>query len=307
MNKKRILTMSKKRILVAGWFSFPDRHATFGDVQAMQVVTQWLTEEGFDYDIVENTPTGTKSVSLENINLEKYKTLIFICGPWFNSFDMFGKDFAKHFSSCFKIGINLSVTDEKHGFDLLLPRDFFTTKNPDLVFAAKSDNVPVVGLFLVHSQEQYGNKQRHDQVKKAVLKYIETEGHALIELDTLIENNPTGISNASQLQSLIRKCDYIISSRLHGTVYSLKNNVPVLAIDCVKGGAKVTAQANAVKWPAIINGDGITVDGIKKGVQIALDNKKHIDTLKINALKDIEKIHNSLIEGLNNGIQTQSS
>jgi len=34
-----------------GWFSWPDRKATFGDVQAMEVVTKWLLDEGFDYDV----------------------------------------------------------------------------------------------------------------------------------------------------------------------------------------------------------------------------------------------------------------
>ena len=70
---------------------------------------------------------------------------------------------------------------------------------------------------------------------------------------------------------------------MHGLVYSLKNNIPALAIDCIANGAKVTAQAEAVGWPAILNGDGITVENIKTGVKTAIDNKDKIKKLKKDA------------------------
>jgi hypothetical protein len=297
MNKNK---SSNKKILVAGWFSFLNRQATFGDFQAMEVVSNWLKIAELKHDIAIESLQHPSGIPTSKIVPTDYDVLIFICGPWFgSSFSMFGNQYKEHFKSILKIGVDLSVTNKNHGFDLLLPRDFFEIKNPDLVYAAKSNKVLVAGLLMVHPQPMYKNKQRHSHVIKIIREYLELKGHAVLELDTLTQSNPCGIKNASQLESLISKCDFIISSRLHGMVYSLKNNIPVLAIDCVAGGAKVTAQAEAVGWPAILNGDGITVEDIETGVKTAIDNKDKIKQLNIDAVKKISEIEKRLINHLN--------
>ena len=291
--------MKPKNILLAGWFSFLNRKATFGDFQAMEVVSSWLKNAQIAHDIAVESLQCPNGVHTPKIVPTDYDVLIFICGPWQNNFTMFGKQYEEHFKSILKIGVDLSVTNKNHGFDLLLPRDFFEIKNPDLVYAATSSKLSIVGLFMIHSQPKYGDRQRHSHVSKVVEEYLELQGHVVLKLDTLTESNPEGIKNASQLECLIGRCDFIISSRLHGTVYSLKNNIPVLAIDCVAGGAKVTAQAEAVGWPAIVNGDGITVEDIETGVRTAIDNKDKIKQLNIDAVKKISKIEKQLIDYLN--------
>jgi hypothetical protein len=280
------------KTLVVGWFSWPDNNATFGDVQAMEVVTKWLSGEGFDYDVAGNEFNGVEGLPIDGVDPSNYDSFIFVCGPWW------GHPLLEKFSSCFRIGIDISVYCENHGFSLLLARDSSTVKNPDLVFEARSDEVQVVGLALVHPQSEYGDRQRHSQVEEAVLAYLESEGAAVIRLDTKTKDNNAGISTVSQLEALIRRCDVVISSRLHGMVYSLKNNTPVLAIDCVAGGAKVTAQAQALKWPAIINGNGITVDEIKAGVERAMIHKLYIDNVKADASVVIAKTKETMIEEL---------
>jgi hypothetical protein len=40
--------------------------------------------------------------------------------------------------------------------------------------------------------------------------------------------------------------------RMHGLVLALKHGVPALAVDPVAGGAKVTAQSRALRWPAVL-------------------------------------------------------
>jgi hypothetical protein len=46
--------------------------------------------------------------------------------------------------------------------------------------------------------------------------------------------------------------DLVVTTRLHGLVLALKNAVPTLAADPVAGGAKVSAQAQAWSWPAVV-------------------------------------------------------
>jgi hypothetical protein len=43
--------------------------------------------------------------------------------------------------------------------------------------------------------------------------------------------------------------EILLTTRLHGTVLSLKNGVPVLAVDAVSGGDKVTRQTKMLGWP----------------------------------------------------------
>jgi hypothetical protein len=46
--------------------------------------------------------------------------------------------------------------------------------------------------------------------------------------------------------------------RLHGLVLALRAGVPVLAVDPVAGGGKVTAQAAAWDWPAVLAAEQVT-------------------------------------------------
>jgi hypothetical protein len=57
------------------------------------------------------------------------------------------------------------------------------------------------------------------------------------------------------LEAVIRRVDLMITTRLHGLVLALRNGIPALAVDPIAGGAKVTAQARAWDWPAIITTD----------------------------------------------------
>jgi hypothetical protein len=43
----------------------------------------------------------------------------------------------------------------------------------------------------------------------------------------------------------------VVTTRLHGLVFGLKAGVPVLAVDPVAGGGKVTAQGTALDWPVV--------------------------------------------------------
>jgi hypothetical protein len=62
-------------------------------------------------------------------------------------------------------------------------------------------------------------------------------------------------STPAGLDALLRRMDVIVTTRLHGLVLGLRSGVPALAIDPVVGGAKVSAQARALQWPAAVTAD----------------------------------------------------
>ena len=256
--------------LVAGWFSYKNNQATFGDTEAMHVVTGWLDEANISYDIACHPVNGTDGLDINALDPTIYTLFIFVCGPWGRG----SNKILERFSHCRKIGVDLTLGKHAylhHGFDVVLARDMPGTLNPDLVFAAKVPTLPLVGIAQVHAQKMYGNRQRHQRVEAAINEYLSRGEVTSIILDTLHYENPVKIENAVQYENLVSRLDAVISTRLHGMVFALKRGVPVVAIDAIAGGAKVTAQANAVGWPLVLNGDTVDADQISASVKQCLN------------------------------------
>lgn len=66
------------------------------------------------------------------------------------------------------------------------------------------------------------------------------------------------------------KVDVLITNRLHGLVLGLKNNVPVVAVDSVAGGGKVSAQAKALGWQVLIPVEELSVEKLDETVRKCL-------------------------------------
>ena len=142
----------KQRAIVAGWFSYADRKATFGDIKARDVVCEWLSDANIPFDVAGDQSYQIDGVDINKVSPKAYTIFIFVCGPW-----QLQKPILERFQHCMKIGVNLSITNEgNEGFDYLIPRDSPSARNPDIVFAAKTSLVPVMGIVLVHSQPMYG-------------------------------------------------------------------------------------------------------------------------------------------------------
>ncbi len=269
-------TAKNHRALIIGAFSFPDWWATFGDTEAMLVVAEWLAEAGVPYDLACDPSNGTAGVNLHMVDPADYTIFIYVCGPWN---DAKGSSFIARFSHCIKIGVNLTVLNEhSHGFDALYPRDLGSLCNPDLAFARKTTAThPVVGVCLAHPQEEYGDRQRHGQVMDGVTRFFDEGDAVKIALDTLWVNNPTSVRTIEQFESLASRMDYVISSRLHGLVLSLRTGIPVIAIDPIQGGGKVTAQARAIDWPLLIAAEDVSVERIREMATRCMDRSTKPD------------------------------
>lgn len=275
--------------LIAGYFSYPDGYATFGDTQAMHLVADWLKSMNVEYDIACHHSNNFQGVSLHHVDPSEYDIFIFVCGPWRSA----NQDVIEKFKHSIKIGVNLSIEDEaSNTFDFLYPRDLPKKFNPDIVFSAPYQEKPLIGVCLVHPQKEYGDRQRHHHVNQVVHEYLEKYDLPYIYLDTLYRNNPVKIPNTQSFETLLRKVDVVISSRLHGMVFSLKNGTPVVAIDAIAGGAKLTSQAKALSWPYILNGDKLTSEQIDVAVNDCLkeDARDLVVQVRESALDKIKQI-----------------
>jgi hypothetical protein len=297
-----------KRALIVGAFSDVNKACTFGDLQAAEVLGFWLTEKNIEFDVVNLVSKNNKNIGIDQVKPEIYHILIYVCGPFgINSFLPLD---IKKFSHCKKISIDTSIVrDDVNMYggrvDYLLPRDSKTVSNPDIVFNIQNKKVPVIGVFLVH--EQGPEKLRcHGKVQKAIWHFFNKEKYARLDLDTLItagkHKNKTRVLSVDILESFICKCDAVISTRLHGVVYSLKNKIPVLAIDPIIGGHKVQKQAESISWPAFLRGEDITGETISLEMKKILEQKyaKNIESSLIIAEAKCKEIKNQLYFILDN-------
>lgn len=259
-----------KKALITGHFSIPGGGGTFGDVESMEVVAEWLSELGIEYVTASNQEDNVVGPNLLDIDPSEFNVFIFVCGPWYPERSIPAL-LLQRFQHCVKIGINLTTfTEDNAGFDILLPRDNFREHHADLAINKKQDVLPVVGVLLIERQTAYGSQQRHLYVKKVINEYIRANNVAPLVLDTVIHGNHVGLRSAQEFESLLRKVDVLITNRLHGLVLSVKNKVPVVAIDSIAGGGKLTAQARSLNWPIVIPVEELNANTLDQHVQACL-------------------------------------
>lgn len=247
----------RSRVLVVGWFSYELHGATAGDLLARDLVRRWLSEAGVPHDVVTATPFEA-GLRWGDVDALAYSDVVFVCGPFGNGPPIV--ELLDRFEHCRLHGINLTMLqplEEWNPFWSLLERDSSRAAQPDLVFLTNEPQVPVVGLVLVHQQQEYASRARHRRVDALVRSVLETKGWVVVPIDTRLDVNSTGLATPAQVESLIARMDVVVTTRLHGTVLALKNGVPVVPIDPVAGGAKVTDQVRAIGWPMLLSAEAL--------------------------------------------------
>lgn len=236
-----------KRALIAGWFSYEGAGTTAGDLMAKDLVASWLAAEGYQADVALGAEFGG-GLRLEDANPDDYAVAVFVCGPYMPR--VWEARFLGRFARCFVVGVNLSLPVPLAAFDpfdVLLERDSDRDVRPDVTFLSTPPLVPVVGLCLVEDYEE----GRTREANAAIREMLDRRSAAVVPIDTRLPVNAGGLRSSEEVESLLARMDLVVTTRLHGTVLSLKNGVPVVAVDVETGGAKVKKQADALGWPAV--------------------------------------------------------
>lgn len=253
------------RVLVTGWPSLPDGEATAGDVLAMDAVAGGLAAVGIPRDLAWSPVLRPSGLTLDAADAARYSHLVFACGP------LAGPGVAalhEQFRDCRRIAAGVSVPDPADpaaaGFDLVLPRDGpGVPPTGDLAAAALNPapgglpgparDVPVAGVIMVARQAEYGGRAEHEHVAASLDGWLRGCGCARIPLDTRLDPRDWRLCGTpDEFTVIVSRLDLVVTMRLHGLVLALSRGVPVLAVDPVAGGAKVSAQARAWGWPALL-------------------------------------------------------
>ncbi|AEW97514.1 MULTISPECIES: polysaccharide pyruvyl transferase family protein [Streptomycetaceae] len=257
------------RTLLTGWFSFVEGEATAGDVLSAETVARVLKEEGVPHDVAWSPVFRPDALHLDEADPADYTHLVFACGPLHSLPPRPGATapllwLHQRFAGCRRIAVGVSVPDPDDpavtGFDVVLARDGPGVEPAvDLsVHAPRAAGLPLIGVVTAHGQGEYRDLRRHEQVNADLDAWLCGLDVARLPLETRLDRGDWRLpGNVAQLERVIRACDAVVTSRLHGLVLALRGGVPALAVDPVAGGAKVTAQAQALGWPAILPADRV--------------------------------------------------
>ena len=252
------------KMLVAGWFSFFNYgSATAGDLLAAELVGDWLEDIGCPYDFALDPPFQG-GIDWRFADPKDYSHIVFVCGPFGDSKET--QEFLAHFSGCRMIGLNLTMiqpVNEWNPFDVLIERDSSASVRPDMVFLTHQKLVPVVGICLV---EPYG-AAFEEVAYAAIQRLLASREIAIVNIDTRLDTNRTGLRSSAEIESLLARMDLVVTTRLHGTVLSLKNGVPTISIDPGGDNFKIKKQSEKIGWPVVFTANDLTDDTL----QIAFD------------------------------------
>ena len=288
------------KILVAGWFSFKQMGATAGDLLARDLVCEWLKQAGCSYDMA-LAPPFRGGVDWRSTDSRNYSHVVFVCGPFGNGPPI--TEFLPHFAGCRLIGVDLSMLDPLetwNPFDLLLERDSSAASRPDITFLSHQARVPVVGVVLVHPQAEYKGRAMHKVANDAIERFIASREISAVPIDTRLDINSTGLRSPAEVESLIARMDVVLTTRLHGTVLSLKNGIPVIAIDPIAGGAKIRRQAETIGWPIMFTMDTLAAEALQEAFDYCLteDARKKARECGERAVQVIQKTRDEFIAWL---------
>lgn len=251
------------RILLTGWFSFMEGEVTAGDALAQHAVSEALDRLGISHDTAWSPGFAPGKLSLDAAPPEAYEQLLFVCGP------VHGEQVAglhRRYARCRRVALGVSVVDPAApavtGFDRILARDGAAGSEPlpDLSLSATAQApVPLAGVALTHGQGEYGDRRGHESVAGTLTAWLAGKDCARVQADTRLAVDDWRLCGTpGQYLSLLGRLDVMITDRLHGMVLALRTGVPAVAVDPVRGGAKVSAQARALRWPAVLTADEAT-------------------------------------------------
>ena len=131
--------------------------------------------------------------------------------------------------------------------------------------------------------------------------YYPSQPVAVVPIDTRLDiPNKGGLRTPEEIESLIARMDMVVTTRLHGMVLSLKNGVPVLAVDPITGGAKITRQANVIGWSNTLIIDNLDNENLLIGYRycFTIDAKEKAKECKEEATKKLNNHEDILINFL---------
>jgi hypothetical protein len=123
---------------------------------------------------------------------------------------------------------------------------------------------------LIDAQPEYAERDLRQEATDAIRRLLASREMSVVAIDTRLDRNRGGLRTPREVESLIARMDAVLTTRLHGTVLALKNGVPAVVIDAVRGGDKVIRQARRLGWPAAFTADACSDEDLDAALDYCL-------------------------------------
>ena len=246
------------RVLLLWWGSFPGGGgATIGDYHAVANVAGWLRDHDVDCEImngVDETFPGLATVGPDERDFGRYSTLAFVCGPLVLTHKL--KRILWRFRDLTKVAVGISdLGDERvtRLFDEVIVRDGPRFTTFDLALANPRDisrAVPPRGthpaICLRGMQKTYGKENcLSNEADSLICGAIESRFGEAAPIDT--QFRPA--NGLAKIEREFAAASLVVTTRMHGALFALANRTPFVAVDQIRGGAKVSRLMQEIAWP----------------------------------------------------------
>ena len=245
-------------VLVLWYGSFGLRGGpTVGDLMAVNNVSAHLQAAGIDNRVVTADFDIADHVSVRSaFHLQPPRRgVVFVCGPLVDWTDLI--DMLSICSTVPRVAVGVSVLRHHHRvlqmLDAVVARDGIEGATFDLSVAklvppaSAWPAIRKVGVCLRGHQTEY-RQSSDDQRAEAMLLALAAQYQLeVVPIDTLLSTR----TPHDQFIKDLEQVDVVFTTRMHGALLSLAHGKPVIAIDQIRGGAKVTEVLSRVQWPHV--------------------------------------------------------
>jgi hypothetical protein len=255
--------------IIVGWWGSIEMSPTAGDKLAVDAVVNALSTTITEIHVSSLTPykhNKALTIPWQKTVATDYALFVFVCGPLVFSSKSLCK-MLRHYNSCKRVAIGVSIINVNDPllteyFDGIIPRDMSGPHSKyketfDVALAAlsplphvsqripQSDKIKI-GCVLRGNQSEYGERCWFQKAVElmhtlSTLPNVEIKQFDTVLIPKLKYDTQRVLDNFSNL-------DLVITTRMHGLLLSLSMGIPVIAMDQIEGGKKVTNISNKIEW-----------------------------------------------------------
>ena len=308
--------VSPRRLLVA-WYGAFAGHGTVGDVFALETLVTHLVGRG--HRVSHATADRISIVGSERVQWDTalpndFDAVMFVCGPIL-SFHPRTNAFFQRFASVPLAGVGVSMMPASHPhhtnpFRFVLAREGWGERHGDLaILAPQPIHAPVrhrpkIGLSLRGRQTEYGEDRCLWQQTESLARELAKVARERIDADILdIENHLARSGRmASEIEAQYGECSLVITSRFHGAIAAIRQGVPYVAIDQIKGGAKLTSLLAPLSWPHVYRIDQLDAAALRRTCAELVTRRDH--PLLLAARRECSRAANETLAALDRWLST---
>lgn len=298
--------MESKKALIVGHFS------TFGDLECLHIVEERLKAYAIKWEIFAFEKDVRKFnenwiADFNKVIPDQYNYFILCCGPYSEEMLLRKGIKLSDFRHCQRISFNTSMINEINKwspFQCLIERDSNqNVRVESAILYDKFKSNDYITTCFVDNQSEHNSNQYHSYIKSTVENHLNIKNVTYIEVDTQYPffNNKGGLKNLNQFMALTSNSKLLITNRLHGTIFGLLSGVPVISIDGIEGGGKLSKQCKKLGWPVLL-GEKLNDKNLSKAIKWCLDEttiQRAQDVVRQNreiAIKNVELLDKAIVE-----------